>query len=67
MKIGNISYTPEQVALIENAKMQIQSLQSECDMRWDSLLKNLKTVEKRVDQDYLWDYIFNDFNPSEYD
>lgn len=67
MKIGRTQYSDEATAHIQDVKEQIASLHSEIDSRYNALLKFLKSSEKEVDEDYLFDYIYNDFNPSEYD
>ena len=67
MKIGHTQYSDEATAHIQDVKEQIASLHSEIDSRYNALLKFLKSSEKEVDEDYLFDYFYNDFNPSEYD
>lgn len=67
MKIGHTQYSDEATAHIKDVKEQIESLQSEVNSRYAALLEFLKTTEKEVDEDYLFDYVYNDFNPYEED
>lgn len=60
MKLGTRTYTEQEVVLIEQAKKQIKSLQSEIDTRYDALFKQVSDGKKQHD-DYLWDYVMNDF------
>lgn len=63
MKIGPRQYNEQETAIIESCKMQVQSLQSEIEDRWQILIKQLNTPDKipNPETDYLWDYIMNDF------
>lgn len=64
MKLGNRTYTEQEVAIIEVYKNHIQYLQKEIDGHWDTLAKQiLKTNPDDClsDYDYLWDYVMNDF------
>ena len=67
MKIGPTQYTEEETLRIQEVRNQIESLQSEENLRYENLIHFLKRGMKEVDEDYLWDYIFNGFNPSEED
>ena len=41
MKLGTRTYSEQEVVLIEQAKKQIKSLQSEIDTRYDALFKQV--------------------------
>ena len=60
MKLGTRTYTEQEVAIIEVYKSHIQFLQKEIDEHWDMLLKQVSDGKKQHD-DYLWDYVMNDF------
>lgn len=57
MKIGRITYTPEQVTEIERVKEVIEACQKVIDLHY----KNLCEYLKEEDDSFLWDYIYNDF------
>jgi hypothetical protein len=63
MKIGPREYNSQETAIIESCKMQIQSLQSEIEDRWQILIEQLNVPDKipNPETDHLWDYIMNDF------
>ena len=61
MKIGPTQYTEEEVLRIQEARNQIESLQSEENLRYENLIDFLKREKKEFDEDHLWDYIFNGF------
>ena len=60
MKLGTRTYTEQEVAIIEVYKSHIQFLQKEIDEHWDMLAKQVSDGKKQHD-DYLWDYVVNDF------
>ena len=60
MKLGTRTYTEQEVAIIEVYKNHIQFLQKEIDEHWDMLAKQVSDGKKQHD-DYLWDYVVNDF------
>jgi len=57
MKIGYQTYTPEQTEEIKRVKEIVENLQKEIDIRYSNLRKYLN--EKS--DDFLFDYVFNDF------
>lgn len=61
MKLGTRTYNKQETALVEVYKNHIQFLQKEIDEHWDMLLKQVSDGKKQHD-DYLWDYIMNDFH-----
>jgi predicted lipoprotein len=63
MKLEPREYNDQETAIIESCKMQIQSLQSEIEDRWQTLIRQLNVPDKipNPETDYLWDYIMNDF------
>lgn len=67
MKIGPTEYTEEETLRIQEVRNQIESLQAEESLRYENLINFLKRDKKEFDEDYLWDYVFNGFNPLEYD
>lgn len=62
MKLGTRKYNKQETVIIENYRTQIISLQSEIEDRWNALLKQISDGKKEHD-DYLWDYVMNDFKP----
>jgi hypothetical protein len=61
MKLGTRTYNKQEIALVEVYKNHIQFLQKEIDEHWDMLLKQVSDGKKQHD-DYLWDYVMNDFH-----
>jgi len=60
MKIGPREYTEQESVVIDVYKSHIQKLQEEIDEHWDLLQKQIANSDKDND-DYLWDYVMNDF------
>lgn len=60
MKIGDRTYTAQETALIKAYKAHISYLQKEIDEHWNMLAKQVSDGKKHHD-DYLWDYVMNDF------
>jgi hypothetical protein len=60
MKIGHKIYTKDEMLIIESFKKHIQSLQKEINDHWELLIKQIANSDKD-DDDYLWDYVMNDF------
>ena len=60
MKIGKRTYNEQETITIESFKSHIQLLQKEIDEHWDLLQKQIANSDKD-DDDYLWDYVMNDF------
>jgi predicted SnoaL-like aldol condensation-catalyzing enzyme len=60
MKIGKRIYNEQEAVIIETFKNHIQLLQKEIDEHWDLLQKQIANSDKDND-DYLWDYVMNDF------
>lgn len=67
MKIGPTQYTEDETLRIQETRNQIESLQSEESLRYESLINFLKASGKEFDEDFLWDYIFNGFLLSSYE
>ena len=61
MRLGERTYTEQEAAIIEAFKSHIQSLQKEIDEHWNLLVKQVGNGKKQHD-DYLWDYVMNDFS-----
>lgn len=65
MKLGNRTYTEQEVAIIEVYKNHIQYLQKEIDGHWDTLTSQIFKTDPgnyfKHDYDHLWDYVMNDF------
>jgi hypothetical protein len=64
MKIGPREYNKQETDIVESCKMQIESLQSEIEDRWQILIQQLNVPDKipNLETDYLWDYVMNDFS-----
>ena len=60
MRLGERTYNEQETAIIEAFKSHISYLQKEIDEHWDMLVKQLNNGKKKHD-DYLWDYVINDF------
>jgi hypothetical protein len=61
MKIGDREYTEQEAVTIEVYKSHIKKLQKEIDDHWNILI-DLVGDNKKQHEDYLWDYVMNDFN-----
>jgi hypothetical protein len=64
MKIGPREYNKQETDIVESCKMQIESLQSEIEDRWQILIQQLNVPDKipNPETDYLWDHVMNDFS-----
>ena len=60
MKLGERTYTQQEAIIIDVYKAHIQSLQKEIDEHWNMLIDQVGGDKKQHD-DYLWDYVINDF------
>lgn len=62
MKLGERTYTQQEAVIIDVYKAHIQKLQKEIDEHWNMLVKQISDGKKHHD-DYLWDYVMNNFLP----
>jgi predicted XRE-type DNA-binding protein len=61
LKLGSKQYSITESELIERVKKEVEDLLKQEEALFDDLKDKLKVVQPDVD--YLWDYVFNDFNP----
>lgn len=61
MKLGERTYTQQEAVIIDVYKAHIQKLQKEIDEHWNMLVEQINSGRKKQHDDYLWDYVMNDF------
>lgn len=65
-QIGTQEYTSEQMAYIEECKKKIIELSAAQDDIYRKLVQSIKPSLSELDDDCLFDYIYNDFDPDKY-
>jgi hypothetical protein len=60
-----LSFNTEEIGFIQKAHTQVQSLESEQEVIYNSLLRSLNIEKGTIKEECLFDYVYNNFGEIE--